>query len=658
MNMKANSPWITFWFAVIMTLMSGFWDSSKAQSLVIEFQSTDLPAIPGNHVPGFQPGAMDADGDGKNDIILRQGNRLLIYTQNLKDTFILDEQDMALPWLGFDQLTPLGFYNILGDTKKELVMAPGRVIDSVWLDCYYVVVLERDFDGHFHSSFSWGYTPCWGMAVNARNIDADDKAELIVLTAAPGNKRPTELHVFGEGFTPGVSGDPGAMAGIWGESSGTGKEFSLLQVLPPNFRLPLGFSMFPSEAMQDYDGDGKIDFGFIRMGMPADSILIVSGKNQQLLYSGPVPPELAQQDDPYFLGYHDFYHSGQKQILIGTGSKGAQFRDMEAAVVIDPATAEVNTSLLPYMEQDFRMVAISNWIDDSLLWVIAMEKLNTRRVILLTVTDGFQGDGLPGVVEGGSDISRGGGEYVLQKVWTSDWPSPFIPKRKPGWNTSELDPDEDQISDLPIFVLVDSAGTSVSSLRVYSGKSGDLIWDSPITAEDSLELDAFFHGFYNVDGKNNLEVYIGKNTVITSDGAVHHPFESGFRVLFLIDLNGDGHEEVIGQSADQFIHVYSKSETNWVSDPLNPIIQSARIVPNPATGPIQAIWYQDFSGDILITISDLEGREIIQQVLKVSQPGEQQLAIDLPDHLTGGFYLCHWRYGHEANGIPFIYHPK
>lgn len=122
------------------------------------------------------------------------------------------------------------------------------------------------------------------------------------------------------------------------------------------------------------------------------------------------------------------------------------------------------------------------------------------------------------------------------------------------------------------------------AIRVINGANGDARF-SYTFPDDQPDLASSFKGFYDVDGENGKEIYLGSRSVLDRNGEIHQLPEH-FVTLGFMDIDGDNLPDILGRDTmRQRIQIYgrmtSTSVGNKISATLGLSVQPA--YPNPVT---------------------------------------------------------------------------
>lgn len=614
---------------ILSALFALFTTVGKAQeSLVVEYESSPPPqSIIAILIGLFTPDDFDYNGDGKREIIVRVGPELRIINSLDLDSLLWDWVFYPGPGMTLDDYRCLGFHDVGGGIDKELILVPkpGAMGD--------VIACSLNPDNQFIPSFSWGALQGGGWFFGVENTDGDAQSE--ILAAMPGE----QFYVLGQGFTPGLTGDDPSekFKGEKPSEKVLGLDFQLQYVAPPNFRWPGNYT-YVEPGSQDFNFDNINDYGFIKFdGVDGESIVVSGGSHDTL---SKIPISFSLNFEEIKQSFFDVTGEGYKYIMIGGSNSGSGLTDMEIILWLNPQTNELNTSLMPFLEAGFRVVAIGNpfGMGGTPTTGIIMRHMTTGRVIVVGDGPGFQGGGtgnftLPSGPEGGSSVA-----YTLNLVYESQVPVTLFMPFKEAFGGAELDANGDGTVDLPYLVLQDSVGNDLAGFSVLDGVTHQPVWETTVPAGGSIDPAPFFHGFFDANGDGVKEIIFGAETVQTHDSEIHKPFGAGFQIRYIYDIDGDGFEEIIGETPEGKIQVWSSH--SFVSGTFERQLQDLlglSVFPNPSHGGFVLKLSQPISGSVTLDIFDSKGALV--QDMKLNLSNETSLELELEDQLPSGQYF-------------------
>lgn len=328
--------------------------------------------------------------------------------------------------------------------------------------------------------------------------------------------------------------------------------------------------------------------------------------------------------------------------MIGGSNSGNSLTDMEIILWLNPQTNEVNTSLMPFLEQGFRVVSIGNPFGmggTPTAGIIIMRHMTTGRVIVVGDGPGLQNGPSgsltsPSLPDGGNSAA-----YLLNMVYESQVPMTLFMPSKGQYGGAELDVNGDGTVDLPGLVLQDSVGNDMAGFTVLDGATFEPIWETTVP-NGPIDPAPFFHGFFDANGDGHKEIIYGAETVQTSDSQIHKPFGTGFQIKFIYDLDGDGFEEIIGSTQEGKVQVWSNHA--FVSSAFEQPPQAVLglgVFPNPTMGIVNLELDQPTNGEVLLRVFDAKGILVQTEDLGRLADGETLLQVEFLRQLPNGQYF-------------------
>ncbi len=601
--------------------------SFSQDPFVVEYEQNPPPqSIIAILIGMFSPDDFDYNSDGKRDIIVRVGPNLVVRTFSQPDNLMLMASEVGI---SLDDYRSLGFHDVGGGPDKELILVPKLGAMGAVIACSLYP------NNHFIPSFLWGVSQTGGWFFGVENTDGDAQAE--ILAVKPGE----QFYVLGLGFTPGFKGDNPTekVKGEKPSEKGMGLNFQLQYVAPPNFRWPSNFT-YIEPGSQDLNYDNINEYGYFKLeGIDGESV-VVSGADHEVLDNSTVPIELLSLNHTS-MAYFDVTGEGFKHIMIGGSNTGSGLRDMEIILWLNPQTNEINTSLMPFLEQGFRVVAIGNSNGMGMMnTVIVMSNINTGRVIVVGDGPGFQGGSTNTLIVPQLPHADGALAYTLNMVYESEAPVQLFMPTKGLYDGTELDVNADGVVDLPNLVLQDSVGTDMAGFTVLDGASFEPIWETTVPTSGSLDPAPFFHGFFDANGDGQKEIIYGAETVQTSDSEIHKPFGTGFEIKFIYDIDGDGFEEIIGITPVGKVQVWSSSPgiSSIIEESLEQV-QKVEGSPNPSNGELRLRWHQPTTEAVWLNIFDTKGSLVMKLDFGQVASGEARRFVQISPTLPNGLYF-------------------
>ncbi|MBL7810044.1 MAG: T9SS type A sorting domain-containing protein [Saprospiraceae bacterium] len=613
---------------LLMALCASFSAPLMAQpgELVIEFQAGDGNLIDGlDDFGGFNTGFMDYTDDAC--MVFRVAQTLVI--RNLKEnkTYFLGPNDIPDPAYHLEDYRFAGFFNIGGDEKEELILAP----KSGKTGSIYACSLGPD--DHFTPSYSWGLSQTViGHFIFCANMDGDDHFEILIRFF--GQNVPVKFMVLGLGYTPGFQAE--TPTGQLGSPCKLGM-FEIQDILPPNYRWPENRVLIPPGS-NDFNGNGSIDLTYLKIeGIEGEAIVIDGATHDTTFVHQGIPTEVIQKNFTK-VAFLDVCGTGNKSVLLGGSDLGQRLRDMEIILLIDTSTGEIVWSLQPYLNNGFRLVGITkcgHCGDDRLKFMLSHQ--NTGRLLVVWPGWDFHGGG---GAEWNTPATSRNENYSLNLVWESATNANTYMPGKLDFDLSDLDLNNDGLLDLPSMVMEDSLSNNSVGVNVTDGSTGQIIWDTPIPAGGFNDPAPYFHGFFDANGDGEKEMFFGAETVQTADGTIHKPFNTGFAMEYIYDLNGDGFPEVIGKNSSGKLQVYSSSALSAVFEANLQAFGRLAISPNPTTGMVHISWKQPETGALRFELYDERGSLVQTIQLGAIAAGETSLPIQLSESLPNGLYMA------------------
>ncbi|NBC18246.1 MAG: T9SS type A sorting domain-containing protein [Bacteroidetes bacterium] len=216
----------------------------------------------------------------------------------------------------------------------------------------------------------------------------------------------------------------------------------------------------------------------------------------------------------------------------------------------------------------------------------------------------------------------------------------------------DTDLDGDGHLDLPMLVLNDG---QVVGMAVRGGDAFDLLWQVPFPTEHRANILKGFHGFGDINGDGEKEAIFGENLAVTLDGAVH-TIADGFVTLDVNDVDGDGHEDIIGMdTADDTIVVYGITASGISVEGPDPAAVRAFLFPNypnPFRETTTLAYEVDQPARVTLTVYDVLGRRVLALVDAVQSAGPHQAVWDGRDAagrpVASGTYVYRLQVGAAA----------
>ncbi|MBL7827226.1 MAG: hypothetical protein JNJ57_11380 [Saprospiraceae bacterium] len=576
---------------------------------------------------------LDFDGDGDRELTLQIGQTLVIRLYGSMQTLMLSPADMGIAGYDLNDFKFYGFYNVVGDAEKELVLGPKLGVGGPAYVC------SLGSDNHFHPIYIT-LGDCFVTGI--LNLDGDEEMEIVTAVQNPfGLGGALGLGIFGQGLTPAAW--HGGMEQL-NSNIGCSDPLVVKQVLPPNFRWPAQLQIIPDSTIY-FDQDSYPDFAYTAFDSDLTALIlwVISGRTQDTLVQ---PIVLAESLSLNFtkIFFIDFCNSGSKQILVGMSNTGTQLRDMEIIMLIDTSTGEIVWALEMnnLLDNGFRLVSFI-WNQGGVNMVF--EHQTTKRVIIVGTGDGVVGGGGDeSAIPPGNHQQLASGAYALNLIWesttTASWA--FLPREFSG--APDIDVNADDVPDIMSIIQLDSTSAESIGLMVKSGVDEQTLWNTPFPSGAQADPNPSFRGFYDADANGVKELFFGSETVITNDGQIHKPFSPGFMITNIIDLNQDGHEEVIGNTPEGNLQIWSSTSPLSGTEQIKSVVGGIAVSPNPSTdGHFNLFWTQRQTTEVVVELRNEQGMLLQTWNLGNVQAGETFQPIQVSAALPNGLYLARIR---------------
>ncbi len=206
------------------------------------------------------------------------------------------------------------------------------------------------------------------------------------------------------------------------------------------------------------------------------------------------------------------------------------------------------------------------------------------------------------------------------------------------WNEADWDANGDGTREI-ILERTDADDRPVG-LRVVNGVN---MSEAIRIRFDSLQRQegGEFLGFFDVDGENGKELYLGNGTVIERNRTVHYLPEHFVPAAF-VDVDGDALVDIIGRDtlADR-VQIYGQSATTPVSEVYQQSLGLSvePVFPNPAGEHIRLPLSLSESIRVQITLYDASGRRVRTLADGLLPPGEQVVNASVSGLASGTYHL-------------------
>jgi hypothetical protein len=382
------------------------------------------------------------------------------------------------------------------------------------------------------------------------------------------------------------------------------------------------------QAPRDINGNGSEDL----RGIYRDSLFFRDGRTFEILLSWKV-------EEGESIQAHDFSSRPPgdpfEEIKV-TFAAGYQDRSNPGINIYD-----VDNGNVVYTNPNMVFVGVADFDQGGKAEILAVDVAN-RQTVILGVKDADLDQNEP---EEAPMIDPLGGAYQLELKFQGR------PQRR---MTDFLDPDEarrkfdangDGKAEIVLFKVNDQ--NEETGIEVINPANGNVIWDFDYPAEHLAEMRSKFHGFLDVNGNDELELFFGKNLVVTLDKAVHEIAE-GFEIVGFNDFNGDGYPEVIGfNSTEEKVQVWGAPTSTSIVD--GPALDGFNVTigPNPFDQTTHYAFDLTEGADVQLDIINAQGQLVTRLLSGWKEAGKYGGSIS---GLTqSGLYFAAWRInGHVA----------
>ncbi len=236
---------------------------------------------------------------------------------------------------------------------------------------------------------------------------------------------------------------------------------------------------------------------------------------------------------------------------------------------------------------------------------------------------------------GGSSPTEGDFQVTLkyEQADPAGFRYPENALRDPG----DWDFNGDGVIDIVLF-RTDSLGNP-EGMRVVNGadRQSRLTFRFPDANEDIRKS---FTGFFDVDGQNGKEVYLGDHTVLDRNGNLYSLPEH-FEPAFFQDVDGDGKPDIVGRDTlKNRVQVLGAASTTSI-DPAwlgESGLQLAPAFPNPVRTQATIPFHLEEPQRVQVQMLDLDGR-LIETLADGQFPAGDHQVFWRPGSLPAGAYL-------------------
>ena len=279
---------------------------------------------------------------------------------------------------------------------------------------------------------------------------------------------------------------------------------------------------------------------------------------------------------------------------------------------------------------------------DELVDLIQYDRDNRELIVSgVAVTDGLQPE------TGETGTWRSASTYAIDLKYESGSMEqtrlPYLPgafQRQDDWDLNG-----DGVNEI-VLTQLDSTGAAMG-LRVINGRNQNTRFTLPFP-EGNDDIRSGFRGFYDVDGVNGKEIYLGNRTVIDLDQNVYHLPEH-FIPFGFADIDQDSLPDIIGRDTmRQRVQIWGAMTTTSLTPTLTQAMGFTLLpaYPNPMSDVVTIPVHLQQPARLTLTVHDLTGRQL--DLLRDEQlpPGEYQFEWSRPD-LPGGVYFYRLRVGEQ-----------
>lgn len=261
----------------------------------------------------------------------------------------------------------------------------------------------------------------------------------------------------------------------------------------------------------------------------------------------------------------------------------------------------------------------------------------TRQTIVLGVpnSDGFAPDPAP------ENPIKSGNNYNISLKYESDADAIFPYPSNAFYSSDDWDLNGDGIIDI-VLIRSDTLGRA-QGIRVINGAAKEVRLTYQFQEEDG-DIGSDFHGFFDVDGENGKEIYLGKRTVLDRSGNVSMLPEH-FCILGFLDIDDDGLKDIIGRDTLQStIQIWGAASSTPVDEVLLEKIglHLDPAFPNPMRHFTQIPFQLAQKNRVQLQILSMDGRLIETLMDEVLPAGEHNVKWE-NDDMPAGTYLYRLR---------------
>ncbi|MCK5148393.1 T9SS type A sorting domain-containing protein [bacterium] len=472
---------------------------------------------------------MNLNNDSNNDIIMGQSGSTSFHVISADDGTELGVYTLPEPFSSAEErLQFLGFYPITGSAGKEAVfgLREGRKIKGL---CVSELSGETIvFDTNYRLQM-------------IANLDGDSDFELVI-----GNISDSEVGIWGEGHTISKASAKPVSPSQPIKKNASG---AFMEEWRSNWRRSFIPEVGDEVLIDRYDlnMDGTPDIP-VRVEI-SDSINLVvyDGRTGELLWQinlSTLFPDGFETDDVALNGFYKFDGTHPWAVI----------ENGQTVVIINPVNNAIGMNF-----EEIKYYILADFDNDAKVEFIYYNQ-NEKKIIAL----GWQ-------ESGGTSGQNPQALFCKNENATTEYSLKLIYESPPGFQLAfnrqsvrsgrRADFEGDGIPD--VVLLRRDENDDPVGLEVYDGQSRALKWDFEFPQIYIDDIIIGFHGFADVNGDNEPEAFFGNNIAVTLDGDVHfigqEPADSSgnslsysqnasFKIITLMDINGDLKPELIGHS--------------------------------------------------------------------------------------------------------------
>ncbi|MCZ7554815.1 MAG: hypothetical protein M5R41_00250 [Bacteroidia bacterium] len=220
-----------------------------------------------------------------------------------------------------------------------------------------------------------------------------------------------------------------------------------------------------------------------------------------------------------------------------------------------------------------------------------------------------------------------------------------------------FDYDGDGIDELPLLNR-DTNGIP-TGLSILGGDSFDEVWSWKFPPAYLERITMGFHGFADVDDDGMKEFYCGDNIIVSRDGSVRE-VRDRFRILHLLDVDGDGVVDIVGrdEAENRIIALGKGTSTAVHALPVPGLATLHAPYPNPGRSGSMLSFTLAHPAPVNLSLHDALGRRVRTIATGVYDRGRHYLDFpalnDAGTELAAGSYTLMLSVGSEVLRRGFI----